>query len=165
MAAAFPEDPALQRQVELVSAIGTPPAGRPYPHSSECARRDRDPEWTLDEAGWRRGPCDGHSTCTIREWWQGPSAPPPPRPGPVELDAWHHEYDGKRCPSIEPVIEVELSILDGDQWPHWRAMCRVCKAVQRWRAEAIEHYASYGVRISTRRPLVSGTLRDLVGDG
>jgi hypothetical protein len=61
------------------------------------------------------------------------------------------------------VIELELSILDGDQWPHWRAMCRVCKAVQRWRAEAIEHYASYGVRISTRRSLVRGTLADLVG--
>ncbi|MGH9230843.1 MAG: hypothetical protein ACRD07_19310 [Acidimicrobiales bacterium] len=101
---------------------------------------------------WRRGPCNGHRTCTIVQTSEL-TAPPPPKPTDAELAKWSHSFDGHPCPNVEPVIFLVLEILDGDLRPHWVGRCRVCSAVNRWRSAADAHYRAHGVKLSTG-PLV-----------
>jgi hypothetical protein len=136
-------DGTAARELEIRLRLPEPPA-RPYPHSSECRTPHRDPEWTvdIDAADWRRGPCDGATSCTLVQHHET-AAPPPPRPDDDKLADFEATHGSAHT-------ELRLEIASGDRYGHWRARCTGCGATAAWWTEAARHYEAHGLRISTR---------------
>ena len=151
---------------EYDARVVTPPTDQPpYPHASDCRRRDSDPGWELADLAtrtWKRGPCADRPSCSLVQYHDPRSAVPlPPRPSDDDtaLVAFREIHGTAH-------VTLELVALDGDVFPHWAAHCEPCRQWHRWRHESSEHYRAHGLTLwgSTSTPLGPLTLGQLVGE-